>query len=44
MDHLEVLDQDALDLIQVDSIVGAIMQLGRARLLVGRELLRVLVG
>ena len=33
------LDEDALDLIQTDGIVGAVIQLGGARRLVGRNLL-----
>ena len=37
-------DQDALDLVQADRIVGAIIQRGRARPLVVRELMRVVVG
>jgi hypothetical protein len=36
------LDQDALDLIQADGIVGPVIKLGRARRLVVRDLLRVL--
>ena len=32
-------DQDSLDLIQADGVAGAIIQLGRARRLVGREVL-----
>jgi len=36
------LGQDALDLIQADSIVGAVIQHGRARRLGGRNLLRML--
>jgi hypothetical protein len=35
-------DEDTLDLIQADRIVGAVIQLGRARRLVAGDLLRVL--
>jgi hypothetical protein len=35
------LDQDALDLIQADGIIGAVIELGRARRLVVGDLLRM---
>ena len=38
----EQLNEDALDLIQADRIIGAVIQLGRARRLVVRDLLSVL--
>lgn len=37
------LDQNSLDIVQADGIVGAVLQLGRARRFMIRFLLRVLV-
>ena len=42
--EVSTLDQNALDLIQTDGIVGALIQLGRAGRLVVRDLLRMLNG
>ena len=43
VDQLDMSDQNPLDLIQADGIIGAVIQLRRTRRLVIRGLLRVLV-